>query len=233
MAGVALRGRRYVCWPLDLCIDRHVRPAVTSRAVPGGDGTRRTRVAHDGGLERRVVLVAGITLRSGRNVCSSLKHFGGATGNVTTRACTCSSGRVRKCGSRPNRRRVVARIALCGGRYMCGRFRLSIHSRVCAAMARRTVSRRNRSCGAGVAHNRWLERRIVFVTRVALRRRGNMGGRLEHSRRATSDVASRTITRCRGGVGECCATPDCGRPVTAVTLRCRRQVRRGLGLRVH
>ena len=233
MTGVALCGGRDVCRPLDLRIDRHVSPTVTGRAIPRGDGTRRTRVAHDGRLERRVVLVAGITLRSRRNVCSSLKHFGSATGNVTTGACTCSSGRVRKCGSRPNRRRVVAGVALCGGRYVCGIFRLSVHSRVCAAMARRTVSRRNRSCGAGVAHNRWLERRIVFVTRVALRRRRNMGGRLEHSRRATRDVASRTITRCRGGMGECCAGPDCGRPVTAVTLRYRRQVRRGLGLRVH
>lgn len=48
-------------------------------------------------------------------------------------------------------------------------------------MARRTVSRRNRACGAGVAHHGWFERRIVFVTRIALRRRRNMGGRLEHS----------------------------------------------------
>ena len=84
-----------------------------------------------------------------------------------------------------------------------------------------------------MAHDGRLERRVVFVTGIALRRRRNMGGRLKHSRRATSDVTRRTISRCRSGVSKRRPRPYRRRRVTGVALGRCCDMRRRLCLRVH
>lgn len=189
MTGVALCGRRHVCGAFDLRIDRDVSPAVTRRTITRGDGTRRTRMAHDGGLERRIVFMASVTLSSGRNVGCCLKYSRCAAGNVTTGTRTRRRGRMRKCRSGPHGRRVVAGVALCRSRYMCGRFRLRIDRGIGSVVAGRAIARGNRPDSARMAHNRRFERRIVLVTRIALGRRRNVCRVLKYFGCAAGDVA--------------------------------------------
>ena len=89
-------------------------------------------------------------------------------------------------------------IALRRGRHMVRRFRQRIDRNIRTAMTGGTVTRRQRPSCARVAHNRRFERRVVFVTRIALRRRWNMCGRLKNSRCTTGHV-----TRRAGAGGGC------------------------------
>ena len=89
----------------------------------------------------------------------------------------------------------MAGIALRGCRHVIGRLSQRVDRNVRTAMTGGTVTRRQRPSCARVAHNRRFERRVVFVTRIALRRRRNMRCGFEYSRRTSSNVTARTIPR--------------------------------------
>ena len=96
---------------------------------------------------------------------------------------------MRKCGARPYCGRFVTGIALCRRRDVgCG-LSLRINRGVSPAVACRAVTRSNRTIRTGMAHDGGFERRVVFVTCIALGRCRNVRRVLEYLRCATGDVA--------------------------------------------
>ena len=198
MAGITLRGRRNVCSGLGLCIHRCVRATVASRAVAGGDRSRRSRVAHDRGFKGGVVSVTGIALGSRWNVCRWLEYFRRATGDVARRTRPCCGRGMLVARARPHSGGCVAGVALRCGCYVRCRLCLGVNGRVRTAMTRRAVARCNRTGSARMAHHCGLKGGIVAMTGIALGRGRNMGRRLEDFRRAARDVTCRTGARRRG-----------------------------------
>ena len=78
MADVARLGGKNVRTGLGLGVDRRVAAVVARRAVGGGHRSGSARVAHGGGREGRVILVAGITLGRGPDVSGRLAKRVGA-----------------------------------------------------------------------------------------------------------------------------------------------------------
>lgn len=150
MASIAGLGRRNVCGVLDLGVDGNVGTIMTTRAVAGCDRAGCAAVAHRRRGKSRVILVASIALRRSGDVDGRLAH--GVCAVMAGRAAT-GSGRTRRGviegGGRPGYGRVVASIALCGGRNMGRGLGLRVLGNVGAAVAGRALSGQSR-----MAHHR-------------------------------------------------------------------------------
>jgi hypothetical protein len=68
MANVARLGGKNVRTGLGLGVDRRVASVVARRAVGGSHWSGSARVAHDGGREGSVILMAGVALGGGPDV---------------------------------------------------------------------------------------------------------------------------------------------------------------------
>ena len=102
MAGIALRGCCHVIGRFRQRIDRNIRAAMAGGTVTRRQGSCRASVTHHCGFERRVVLVASVTLCGRWDMCGRLKNSRCTTGHVTRRAGAGGGCWVSKRGSGPH-----------------------------------------------------------------------------------------------------------------------------------
>lgn len=144
---------------------------MTCRARPGG-----SRVIHRGRREGGKVLVTGVTLTTGRNVIGGFSEGRNA---VTGRTATATNDNRRRMGiaevGRPGIGRLVAGIALGGGRRVVARLDLGILRQISPTMTGRTLTKH----GIGMEHHRRRPGGEPFgVTGIALGTDWNMACRL-------------------------------------------------------
>lgn len=102
MAGIALRRGRHMIRRFRQRIDRNIRTAMAGGTVTRRQGSCRASVTHHHGFERRIVLVASVTLCGRWDMCGRLKNSRCTTGHVTRRAGAGGGCWVSKRGSGPH-----------------------------------------------------------------------------------------------------------------------------------
>lgn len=127
----------------------------------------------------------------------------------------------------------MASVTGLGCRNMRHIFGLGVDGNISAAMAARAVTGGSRPRGEGVAHRRRSKSRVVRMALIALRRSGNMVGRLAH--RVGAVMAGRTNAgggRIRGGMIVGAGRPGGRRIVASIALCSSRNMSHGLHLRI-
>lgn len=214
VAGIALG----CCWNmprsrrLGLGILRDICTAVTGSTLPGRSG-----VVHGGRCKCGVVLVTGIALRSCRNVRAGLAQSGRII--VTVRTGTDSRRCVSKRRTTPERRRLVAGIALRRRTDVSRGLRECIDREITSVVTGRALT--------GHARMIHLCRRkscVVLVARVT----GNRGRDMRRifAQRRASVVATGTTSGSHPGVGVGGWLPQRCRMTDVTGLRCRNMSRR-------
>lgn len=226
VAGLARGCRRQVAGRL--YVDVGISAAMTVTAT-GGRNTRMRirRFERQPGKSGPMARIAGLRRRDMRG-----RFAAGIDAVVTSRAATGNNPGMRKAGGLPGGCR-MASVAGLGRRDMRGVLDLGVDGNVGAVMAARAVAGCHRARGAAVAHRRRSKGRVILVASVALRRSGNMDGRLAKGIGAV--MTGRAATgggRTRRGVIEGGSRPADRRTVAGIALCGGRNMGRGLGLRV-
>jgi len=220
MAGVALRRGRNMRCGFGQGIGEGVAAVVARGAIAGGQRPAGPGVAHDGRVEGGKVLVAGVALRTGRNMVGRFSQCAGAV--VASGADTRNRriGRSMVEGDRgPAGGGRVTGIALRAGADVGARFGLGVLRQVGAVVAGGAVARCRRAGSAGMAHGSRGKGRFVGVADAALCAAGDVAGGFTQRRGAV--VAGRAVG-VAGCVDECGRLPR-RRAVAGVTLsHCRK-----------
>lgn len=157
-------------------VDRDVATVMASRAVGDCYRPRRAGVTHRGRPECVVVVMAGGTLRGGRNMGGRLAQ--GSHSIVTGRTLADRAGIMSIGGGGPGHCRFVAGIALRCGTDVGSRLDLGIQRQVSPGVAGRTAISRKRSVRSGMVHFGWSEGVVVGVANIARSAGRQMGRRL-------------------------------------------------------